>query len=270
MRVITNKISKKGLVLMILSLILIAVIAISGSLAYFTNYDEVTNTFTMGRVKIGLDEPGWDEDDGKELLPGSVRTKDPTVTAMEGQSYMRIRMEIVDGDGNYITDADQLQLILDSLYYDKAYGTALPNIAESQRYSVAGLQTLITQGKIDQQYNKTDFAFAGIETGKPAVRYYNYIANGGIFDATTTPSDTAVLFSNVVIAKDWSNKEIFTLSGDEYEATPTGGLEVIVKGTGYKIRLQAEAIQSTDVSGAAEAFTELDAATGVTRDTSGT
>lgn len=270
MRVITNKISQKSLMLMILSLILIAVITISSSLAYFTSYDEVTNTFTMGRVKIGLEEPGWNEGDGKELLPGSVRTKDPTVTAMEGQSYLRIRMEIVDGDENYITNADQLQLILDSLYYDKAYGNAVPNIAEGEKYSVAQLQTLITQGKIDQQYNKTDFVFDGIETGKPAVRYYNYITNGGIFDATATPSDIAVLFSNVVIASDWSNKEIFILNGDEYEVTSTGGVEVIAKGTGYKIRLQAEAIQSTDMSGAAEAFTELDAATGVTRDTSGT
>ena len=264
------KISKKGFVLTVLSLVLIAVIAIGGSVAYFTDYDEVTNTFTMGRVKIGLDEPGWDDGDGLDLLPGNVRTKDPTVTAREGQSYMRIRMEIVDGGGNYITNADQLNLILETLYYDKEYGTAAPNIAENRKYSTTELQALIVQGKIDREYNKTDFVFAGIKTGNPAVRYYNYMANSGIFDAEAASPYTAVLFSNVVIAKDWNNEEIFILDGDEYETTPGGGLEVTVKGTGYKIILTAEAIQSSDMANALEAFMALDAATNVTRDTSGT
>lgn len=265
-----KEISNKGLILTILSLALIAVIAIGGSIAYFTDYDEATNTFTMGKVKVDLDEPNWDDDDGLGLLPGNVRVKDPTVTAVEGQSYMRIRMEIVDGDGNYITDANQLKLILDTLYYDKAYGTMAPNIAENQKYLTTELQTLITLNNIDQQYNKTDFAFAGILTGNPAVRYYNYIANGGIFDATNTPPDTSVLFSNVVIPKDWNNEEIFILDGDEYETTSTGGLEVTIKGTGYKIILGVEAIQSSDMANAAEAFAALDTTAGVIRDTSGT
>ena len=261
--------SKKALLLTILSIVLVAVMAIGGTIAFFTDKDEVTNTFTMGNVKIDLDEPNWEEDDGLNLLPGNVRTKDPTVTAVDGKSYMRIRLEIVDGAGALITDADRINLILSSLYYDTAYGTASPNISETQKYSTTDLATLVTQNKANKEYNKTAFAFAGIETGKPGVRYYNYVANSGIFDATATPADKAVLFTNVVIAKDWNNEEIYILNGDTYTTGSDGRHEVTVAGSGYKIKIVAEAIQQSGMASDAEAFTALDAATGVTRDTSG-
>jgi len=261
--------NKKRLIITILSLVLVAVAAIGGSLAFFTDSDTVTNTFTMGNVEISLSEPGWDDDAGLGLLPGNVRTKDPTVTALEGKSYVRIRMEIVNGADELITDTDRIDLILNTLYYDTAYNTAQPNIQVTQKYGTADLATLITQNKIIGEYNKTDFEFAGIETGKSAVRYYNYTANSGIFDGTKTPADSAVLFSNVVIPKNWNNREIFDLNGDTYEVTSNGSLEVTVAGNGYKIILTSEAIQSSDMATAAEAFEALDSATGITRDTSG-
>jgi len=261
---------KKRLIISILLMVLVAAIALGGTMAYFTDNDEAVNVFTMGKVNIELSEPGWNEKDGENLLPGSVRTKDPTVTAVDGKSYMRIRMEIVDGNNQLITNATRLSLILGTLFFDKAYGTATPNLKADQKYSTTDLQSLITAGRIHAQFNRDEFAFAGIETGKPAVRYYNYIANNGIFDADKTPADTTVLFSNVVIPKNWHNEEIFILNGDEYTTTQTGGVEVTVPGTGYKILLKAEAIQSAEMANAAEAFAALDNAMGVTRNTSGT
>lgn len=261
--------NKKALTLMILSLTLIAVMAFGGTLAYFTDFDEVTNTFTMGKVNIELDEPNWDEDAGLDLYPGNVRDKDPTVTAKEGKSYLRIRMEIVDGDDKLITDTDRINLILNTLYFDTAFGTAGANIDGTKKYTVAELNTLASANKINKEYNRTDYAFAGIETGKPGVRYYNYVANAGIFDGNKTPADSAMLFSSVVIPKDWHNEEIFDLNGDEYETTDNGSLEVTVAGNGYKLVLKAEAIQASDMTNAAEAFAALNDATGVTIDASG-
>ncbi len=260
----SKKMNRKGLVLTVLALILCAVIAVGGSLAFFTDEGEVTNTFTMGNVEIELTEPGWEPDDGIRMMPGNVRIKDPTVTASEGQSYMRIRVELVDGEENLIINPDRIELILSTLYYDTAYGTASPNLAEGQKYSEAQLSALLAQGKIEACFNNSAFAFAGIEAGKPAVRYYNYIRNDGIFDADKTPADTAVLFTNVVIPKDWNNREIFDLSGDTYVTTENDGLEVTAKGTGYKIIIKAEAIQSAEMMDAAEAFGALNEASGVT------
>jgi len=259
------KFNKRALVLALLSMALVAAVALSGTLAYFTDRDEAVNTFTMGRIKIALTEPGWTDGDGLDLLPGSVRDKDPTVTAVAGASYMRIRMEIFDGGGSLITDPVRLGLILDTLYYDTAYGTAQPNLSKTEKYSQAQLAALVTQGKIQKGCNASAFAFAGIEAGKPAVRYYHY---KGILDAGP-PADTAVLFSHAVIPKDWNNREIYDLNGCAYELTENGGSEMTASGSGYRIALTAEAIQAAEMANAAEAFSVLDDAAGITRDTSG-
>jgi len=259
------KINKRSLTLALLAMALVAVIALSGTLAYFTDKDTVRNTFTMGKIRIGLTEPGWTDGDGLGLLPGNVRVKDPTVTALSGESYMRIRMEIVDGGGDLITDTARLGLILDTLYYDTAYGTARPNLSKTEKYAQAELEALAAQGKIQKGFNASAFAFAGIETGKSAVRYYHYKT---IFDAAA-PADTAVLFTHAVIPKDWNNREIYVLNGCAYELTPEGRLEMTAAGSGYRILLTAEAIQSSEMANAAEAFKALDDAAGITRDTSG-
>ena len=262
-------ISKKSLVLVIMAVVLVAVIAIGGTVAYFSGQDEVTNTFVMGKIDIDFDEPEWSDGDGDDLSPGAVLGKDPTVTATQGQSYMRVRMEIVDGEGNFITDEARRNLILETLFYDRAFGTDEASLKDGELYSTSDLQALAASGKIDAQYNKTDFVFAGIETGNPAVRYYNYIANDGIFDADSDDAKVAVLFTNVVISNSWHNEEIFVLSGDEYEAQDNGAIEVTEKGTGYKIRLSAEAMQSSEMADAATAFNELNNAMTITIDASG-
>lgn len=260
--------SKKNRAVCALALVAVTLLIINNTTAFFTDEDSVTNTFTMGSVKISLEEPGWEEEDGVGLLPGNVRVKDPTVTAVEGQSYMRIRMEIVDGEGNLLTDSTRINLILNTLYYDTSYDAAL-YLTAGGKYTRAELDTLSEQDKINQEYNKNAFTYAGFVTGSPGIRYYEYTAGDGIFDADTDPAETATLFSNILIPSDWGNEEIYILSGDEYEEADTGSLEITVKGTGYKLILTAEAIQASDMESAREAFQALDEASGITRDTSG-
>ncbi|MCL1797178.1 MAG: SipW-dependent-type signal peptide-containing protein [Eggerthellaceae bacterium] len=251
--------NKKALSLTALAVALVAALAYASTLAFFTDYDEVENVFTMGNIKIGIEEPNWEDGDGLDLVPGSVREKDPTVTAHEGQSYMRVRMELVDGaNGALITDAERINLILSTLFFDKAYGSANPTIAVNDVYSTQQLEALVSAGKIYAEYNKDDFVFAGNEAGKPGVRYYNYKE---IFDAAVP--DIAVLFTNVVIPKEWSNEEICTLHGSSYEVLPNGTVEITAPGSGYKIILKAEAIQAAEMPNAATAFAALNEATGV-------
>ncbi|MCL1797601.1 MAG: CalY family protein [Eggerthellaceae bacterium] len=252
--------NKKALSITVLTVALVAALAYGSTLAFFTDYDEVENVFTMGNIKIGIDEPGWEDGDGLDLVPGSVRVKDPTVTALEGKSYMRVRMELVDGaTGALITDSARINLILDTLFFDKAYGSTTPNISVKDVYSTADLNALVSAGKIYAEYNLDEFVFAGIEAGKPGVRYYNYKE---IFDADIP--DVVVLFSNVVIPKDWSNEEICILHGSVYTVLPNGTVEVTTPGSGYKIVLKAEAIQAAEMPDAKTAFAALNEATGVT------
>ena len=249
---------KKSLLLLTCSLALVTVITAGGTIAYFSGGDEVRNTLSIGKVEITLDEPGWDPDKGLELKPGSRADKDPTVTAAEGGSYMRVKMEIVDGGGSPITDEARLSLILQTLWYDK--GDALAG--GSKKYLLSELQALEADGSIDAEYNRTQFTFAGTEQGNPSVRYYHY---NGIF----SKGSSAVLFTDMIIPRDWHNDEIFTLSGDTWTVSDSGVVETAEKGTGYRIILSAEAIQAEEMADAETAFAALDDATGVVRDTGG-
>ncbi|MGN0754854.1 MAG: SipW-dependent-type signal peptide-containing protein [Aristaeellaceae bacterium] len=69
--------NKRKIVLLSAALCMVAVLAIGGTLAYFTDTDSATNTFTVGGVKIDLIEQESNEDgtelvdyqDGKILMP---------------------------------------------------------------------------------------------------------------------------------------------------------------------------------------------------------
>lgn len=73
---------KKKIIAICIILSLAAVAVIGGTLAYFTDTGETTNTFTVGNVKIELTEPKWDAQgsvDAPEVYPGEPLAKDPTV-----------------------------------------------------------------------------------------------------------------------------------------------------------------------------------------------
>ena len=48
--------TKKKILVLALSIAMIAILAVGGSLAYFTSTDDAENTFTIGNVKIDLIE----------------------------------------------------------------------------------------------------------------------------------------------------------------------------------------------------------------------
>lgn len=68
--------TKKKILVLALSLAMVAILAVGGSLAYFTSDDHAENTFTIGNVKIDLIEQERDGkgglkdfEDGKDLSP---------------------------------------------------------------------------------------------------------------------------------------------------------------------------------------------------------
>lgn len=100
------KTKSKALLLSLCAVLLIAA-SVLGTMAYLTSTDEVKNTFTVGQVKITLDEAKVDEN-GKpvegaarvkansyKLLPGHTYTKDPTihVDAVSEDSWIFVKVE---------------------------------------------------------------------------------------------------------------------------------------------------------------------------------
>jgi predicted ribosomally synthesized peptide with SipW-like signal peptide len=49
------------------------------SLAFLTDYKEKTNTFTVGEVRISLEEPNYTPDKNPPMVPNSEIKKDPTI-----------------------------------------------------------------------------------------------------------------------------------------------------------------------------------------------
>lgn len=110
---------KKKTLMTILCICLIVTASVMATLAYLTDRDSVTNTFTVGDVQIKLDEtvvntngepvdkegnplkPGQTpirEEEGNEyhLIPGQTYVKDPMITVKKGseESYVRMMVTI--------------------------------------------------------------------------------------------------------------------------------------------------------------------------------
>lgn len=73
---------KKKILAITLCVAMLAIMLVSGTMAYFTDTQAKTNTFTMGKVDIELDEPNYTPAaDGKlKVFPGQTYPKDPTIT----------------------------------------------------------------------------------------------------------------------------------------------------------------------------------------------
>lgn len=109
---------KTKVLLTALCALLLVAASVLGTMAYLTDKDEVKNTFTVGQVKIKLDEAKVN-DSGKaidknqnevtdlaeaervksnnyHLLPGHTYTKDPTLTVLAGsdESYVRLLVTV--------------------------------------------------------------------------------------------------------------------------------------------------------------------------------
>lgn len=94
--------------ILLLALCMAALIAVSvlGTMAYLTSTDTVTNTFTVGKVAIKLDEAKVNTDgslvenadrvDANEykLLPGHTYHKDPMVTVLSKSETSYVKMTV--------------------------------------------------------------------------------------------------------------------------------------------------------------------------------
>ena len=75
--------SKKQLVAAAAAGLMVLSMGAYGSIAYLTDNEAATNTFTVGKVQIDLTEPNYpgnDDDEPKDLVPNQEVAKDPMVT----------------------------------------------------------------------------------------------------------------------------------------------------------------------------------------------
>ena len=53
--------------------------SVGGISAYLTDFDKADNQFTVGKVSIDLEEPGFDQEEQTKIEPGKEVKKDPQI-----------------------------------------------------------------------------------------------------------------------------------------------------------------------------------------------
>lgn len=101
----------KALLVVACALLLVAA-SVFGTMAYLTSTDTVTNTFTVGKVAIKLDEAKANTDgslvegaarvkaNSYKLLPGHTYNKDPMVTVLSGSESSYVKMTVTFSKAN--------------------------------------------------------------------------------------------------------------------------------------------------------------------------
>lgn len=202
---------------------LILALAVSGTLAYFTDEETIVNDFKgtgIGVVELEIAEPHWDPNKGLDLIPGSIVRKDPTVTNTENDAYVRMIVELQYKSGARVTDKALADKIMSMIYYASTPFT--------------GGMTAATLAGQDRHNPVFTWDASRSVVGR---NYYNYNRNGGIMKK----GESYTLFTGVVVPSDWT----------------TADIKKIVDGE-IHILVWAEGIQSKDMPSATEAFKLLD------------
>lgn len=187
----------KALLVVACALLLVAA-SVFGTMAYLTSTDTVTNTFTVGKVAIKLDEAKVDAD-GKpvanaervkensyKLLPGHTYTKDPTVTVEAGSEASYVRQMVTVTFDKVLTDA-QLATQLDGIFtgYDANW--------------VRNDKKVETKTKDGAKYTVITYEY----------RYKDKVA------ATTTDTKLPALFTGIKVPETWTNDDLAALGNIE-------------------------------------------------------
>jgi len=212
-------------------IILLLVFLVGGAIAYFTDIESATNTFTIGDVDITLEEDGWvtadtnnngvpDAAEGK--MPGENITKDPTITNVGSN---------------------------DAYVFAKVVSACTTDAAPKTPKEIFLYTTHIKSGWYLME--------EGTCTGGTITRTYAYGSSTAM--TKLTKDSTAVLFDKVTVNPNITGDEAGLTEvinqGTAQEATQSKKLDVVV--TGYAIQadgLGDDVVKPSDVWAAASGF----------------
>ena len=203
--------SAKALLALCCALLLVAA-GVFGTLAYLTGTDEVNNTFTVGNVKITLDEAKVTTDgtpvtpaervkeNSYHLLPGHTYTKDPTVTvkAVSDDSYVRMKVTFNNATDIIALCTDPEFAEDDPTGVENAY--PLIRMVKFVEANAAKWDGIIPDNMVDTEEMLTDAKYFVYDADADTLTYYFYYTD--IVSAPTADVVLPVLFDEVTLP-DW-------------------------------------------------------------------
>lgn len=236
------KTRSKALLLTLCAVLLVAA-SVMGTMAYLTSTEKVENTFTVGNVKITLDEAKVNTDgtpaapaervkaNEYKLLPGHTYTKDPTVTVIKGSESSYVRMKVTFNNAAQI-----IAMCTDPDFADEITGVenafpliSMVNFVEA---NAAKWDGIIPDNMVDTEDMLADAKYFAYDEAAGTLTYYFYYTE--TVAAPTADVVLPVLFDSITVPE-W-------VTGDQ-----------LAKLDSFKITAVAEAIQ-------ADGFANADAA----------
>lgn len=222
--------AKKILALLMCAVLLVGA-SIAGTLAYLTDKEDVTNTFTVGKVDIKLDEAVLDKETGAAtgatrtedgntdvlLIPGRTVDKDPTVTVLANSEACYVRAKV------RVANLDNLKAALDD--------------AEYYSGDVFLLQNLCVDAAGNSTWDNTKWEFKSFDSANSTYEFWYTEKVAKAAADTKLPA----LFSAV------------TVPGEDITSENIGQL------AGVQIIVTAEAIQAEGFADAAAAWAAFSA-----------
>lgn len=233
----------KALLLTLCAVLLVAATVFT-TVAYLKSTDEVVNTFTVGKVKITLDEANVTSDgtpvegadrvksNGYHLLPGHTYTKDPTVTVKKGSDKSYIRMKVTFNQANALLSKN---ILIDAGDYTEDEAAELKNARKIAPISVflGGYSEAwsLTPDDLDMMYGLEEYLtndkYFVYNAEADTLTYYFY------YTGTVTALDEDVklpaLFKEITVPEEVDGEELAALKDFEItvvaEAIQADGFE---------------------------------------------
>lgn len=241
------KTRSKALLLTLCAVLLVAA-SVLGTVAFLTSTASVENTFTVGSVKIRLDEAKVTED-GKpvegaarvtgnsyKLMPGHTYTKDPTVTVEKGSESSYVRMKVTFNNASEI-----IALCTDPEFaedgptgVENAY--PLIRMVKFVEANAAKWDGIIPDNMVETEDMLADEKYFAYDKAADTLTYYFYYTETAA--APNTDVKLATLFDSITVPN-W-------VTGDQLAALDN-----------FKISIVAEAIQADGFANADAAWAEF-------------
>ena len=234
--------NKRKTLALALTLCMVAILAIGGSLAYFTDTDEATNTFTLGNVKIDLQET-FDEKNAV-LRPGSQTTN---------KIEKKVWIENVGSESAYVWYEWYIPTALDStdgstgtnnVLHVNSNGNSWDKYREDSRFWPKGQTEALP---LEQTWDHDPEVELGLDVGPEGylrqeiiggIEYNVYLVlYHGVLaptEETTVAMNGAYLDSKVDNAVGTDGNVYYTINGDKINYDFTKDINIIVKAYGIQ------------------------------------
>ena len=227
---------KKKIVSVCLVVCLLAIAIVGGTLAYFTDTDEATNTFTMGKVGITLTEDKWTSgSDALKVYPGQIYEKNPTITVDDNSEDCWLVATVT------ISNLSELKALYanDTTGVKQDWGLSLAGKGKMvtggiAKYAAVGAQATIEKQNVSGTMLSKDganVAFLTYQEVADTIVYTFY------FQQPHKANDTEVLFEEVHIPAIIDNDDItgkLTVTVNAYAIQEVGFDDVYAAYAAYK------------------------------------